>query len=147
MPKLTPSSIQTALPVMADSMAPITMPNTRPRPTGRAFSMAVLDFVGSDATLATAAACVGRQGMVVLVGLAGGALTYSFMGMPGEAAVMGSTWGTRNELEEVIALAAAGRLSFHVEQHPLADINDVFHRLETGEVAGRAVLVPWVSQP
>ncbi len=105
-------------------------------------AMAVLDFVGSDATLATAAACVGRQGMVVIVGLAGGALTYSFMGMPGEAVVMGSTWGTRNELEEVIALAAAGRLSFHVEQHPLADINDVFHRLEAGEVAGRAVLVP-----
>ena len=103
---------------------------------------AVFDFVGSDATLATSAACVGRQGVVVLVGLAGGALPYSFMGMPGESVVMGSTWGTRNELEEVIALAAADRLSFHVERHPLSDINDVFRRLEAGEIIGRAVLVP-----
>lgn len=105
-------------------------------------AMAVFDFVGSDATLAMSTACVGRQGVVVLVGLAGGALPYSFMGMPGESVVMGSMWGTRNELEEVIALAAADRLSLHVEQHPLSDINDVFHRLEAGEIMGRAVLIP-----
>jgi len=105
-------------------------------------AMAVFDFVGSDATLAMSAACVGRQGVVLLVGLAGGVLPYSFMGMPGESVVMGSTWGTRNELEDVIALAAADRLSFHVEQHPLSDINDVFRRLEAGEIIGRAVLVP-----
>lgn len=103
---------------------------------------AVFDFVGVDVTLATAAACVGRQGMVVLVGLAGGALPYSFMGMPGESVVRGSSWGTRNELEDVLALAASGRLSFHVEQHPLAAINEVFHRLEAGDIVGRAVLVP-----
>ncbi len=103
---------------------------------------AVFDFVGADATLATAAACVGRQGMVVLVGLAGGSLPYSFMGMPSESVVRGSTWGTRNELEEVLALAAADRLSFHVETHPLDAINDVFHRLEAGDIVGRAVLVP-----
>jgi propanol-preferring alcohol dehydrogenase len=105
-------------------------------------AMAVFDFVGSDATLAMAAASVGRQGVVVLVGLAGGALPYSFMGMPGESVVMGSTWGTRTELEEVISLAAEQRLSFHVEQHDLSVINDVFRRLEAGEVIGRAVLVP-----
>ena len=105
-------------------------------------AMGVFDFVGTDATLATAAACVGRKGMVVIVGLAGGALPYSFMGMPGESVVMGSTWGTRTELGEVIALAAADRLSFHVEKYPLDEINEVFKRLEHGEVAGRAVLIP-----
>jgi propanol-preferring alcohol dehydrogenase len=102
----------------------------------------VFDFVGSNTTLALAASLVGRQGMVVLVGLSGGSLPYSFMGMPGESVVMGSTWGTRNELEEVLALATAGRLTFHFEQHPLEKINEVFHRLEKGEILGRAVLVP-----
>lgn len=103
---------------------------------------AVLDFVGADSTLATAAACVGRQGIVEIVGLAGGSLPYSFMGMPTESVVAGSMWGTRNELEEVLALAAAGRLSFHVERHPLEAINEVFNRLKAGEIVGRAVLVP-----
>ncbi len=103
---------------------------------------AVFDFVGAPSTLALAQSLVGRQGMVVIVGLAGGSLPYSFMGMPGESVVMGSTWGTRNELEEVLSLAATGRLSFHVETHSLDDINDVFDRLEHGQILGRAVLVP-----
>lgn len=105
-------------------------------------AMAVFDFVGVDSTLGLAASCVGRQGMVVLVGLAGGSLPYSFMGMPSESVVMGSSWGTRNELEEVLALASAGRLSFHLEKHPLEAINEVFDRLEAGAIVGRAVLVP-----
>lgn len=105
-------------------------------------AMAVFDFVGADSTLGLAASCVGRQGMVVLVGLAGGSLPYSFMGMPSESVVRGSSWGTRNELEEVLALASAGRLSFHLEKHPLEAINEVFDRLEAGAIVGRAVLVP-----
>lgn len=103
---------------------------------------AVFDFVGAATTLELAASLVGRQGMVVLVGLAGGSLPYSFMGMPGESVVMGSTWGTHNELEEVLTLASTGRLSFHFEQHPLEKINEIFHRLEHGEILGRAVIVP-----
>ncbi len=103
---------------------------------------AVFDFVGTSSTLALAASVVGRQGVVVIVGLAGGSLQYSFLGMAAESVVMGSAWGTRNELEEVLALAAAGRLSSHLEQHPLEAVGDVFHRLEEGQILGRAVLVP-----
>jgi alcohol dehydrogenase, propanol-preferring len=54
----------------------------------------------------------------------------------------GSNWGTRTELEEVVALALQDRLTLQVERAPLDAINDVLARLEAGQVAGRAVLVP-----
>lgn len=103
---------------------------------------AVLDFVGVDATMATAAGCLGKQGVVVLVGLAGGQVPVSFMGRPPESTIKTSTWGNRNELAEVVALAEAGRITGEVEQAPLTAINEVFERLEHGDVAGRAVLNP-----
>jgi propanol-preferring alcohol dehydrogenase len=103
---------------------------------------AVFDFVGNDATLVQAAGMVGRQGLVSVVGLAGGTLPYSFLAIAGEAQIMGSTWGSHNELKEVIALAQAGLLTDTSEVHPLDQINEVFERLEKGEIEGRAVLVP-----
>ncbi len=103
---------------------------------------AVLDFVGSNSTLALALSTVGRQGLVVLVGLAGGSAPFSFFAASTEASVTASMWGTRNELEEVIALARSGSISAHVERHDLAEINTVFARLRRGEVDGRAVLLP-----
>ena len=103
---------------------------------------AVLDFVGSDRTLELAARAVGRKGVIVLVGLGGGSVPFSFFGLATEAELTTSDWGSRNELAEVIALAEQGRLRGHVERHPLQDINAVFERLEHGQVDGRAVLVP-----
>ncbi|GAA4729950.1 NAD(P)-dependent alcohol dehydrogenase [Nocardioides endophyticus] len=103
---------------------------------------AVLDFVGIDATMALGAEAVDRLGIFVLVGLAGGSFPYSFFSFAAEAVMTTSNWGTRNELEEVLALAHSGRLVSAIEQHPLSAINEVFERLATGQVPGRAVLVP-----
>ncbi|HUV10375.1 MAG TPA: NAD(P)-dependent alcohol dehydrogenase [Acidimicrobiia bacterium] len=102
----------------------------------------VLDFVGADDTLGLAARAVGRKGTIVLLGLAGGAVPFSFFGLPTEAELTTSSWGSRNELAEVIALADQGRLHGHVERHPLKAINAVFERLEHGTIEGRAVLMP-----
>jgi alcohol dehydrogenase, propanol-preferring len=110
--------------------------------TAGAKASVVIDFVGADATMATAAAVVGQQGLFVLVGLAGGSTPVSFMGLSPEATFRTSTWGNRNELAEVVDLARAGQITGHVEQHPLEDINEVFERLERGEITGRAVLNP-----
>lgn len=103
---------------------------------------AVLDFVGTHSTLETAVGVVGPTGAVVLVGLAGGSVPFSFFGSATEATLTTSNWGSRNELAEVIALAEQDRLRAHVELHALGEINEVFHRLERGEIDGRAVLVP-----
>jgi alcohol dehydrogenase, propanol-preferring len=110
--------------------------------TGGDGAAAVLDFVGADSTLNIALGAVGRKGLVVLVGLAGGAVPFSFFAAASEVQLTTSMWGSRNELAEVIALAEQGRLHGHVERHPLTEINIVFERLQRGEVDGRAVLVP-----
>lgn len=102
----------------------------------------VIDYVGSNESLALAASVVGRQGIVIIVGLAGGSLPASFLGLPTEAIVTSSYWGSRNELADVIALAHRGLLHHEVETAPLDDINEVFNRLERGEITGRMVLTP-----
>jgi propanol-preferring alcohol dehydrogenase len=53
-----------------------------------------------------------------------------------------SNWGSRNDLEEVVALARSGALRATSERFPLSEINAVFEMLRAGRVAGRAVLVP-----
>lgn len=110
--------------------------------TGADGAAVVLDFVGATSTLAVASEVVGPRGLIVLVGLAGGQLDFSYLGLGAEARVTSSRWGNRAELDEVIALARQGLLTIDVERHPLSDINAVFERLEHGGVTGRAVLVP-----
>jgi len=110
--------------------------------TGGEGVAAVVDFVGTDDSLALAAASIGRQSLVVVVGLAGGSMPFSFFSWPAEAVLTTSNWGTRNELDEVVALAQRSLVAVHVERAPLEQINDVFTRLEQGQVTGRVVLVP-----
>lgn len=102
----------------------------------------VLDFVGSDATLAHAAAVVAPDGLVVLVGEAGGSIPFGFDAVPVESWLTTVAWGTRDDLREVVRLAARGRLRWDVEAVPLADAAAAHARLRGGDVAGRLVLVP-----
>ena len=103
---------------------------------------AVLDFVGIDATMRLGLAVLARQGLLVLVGLAGGSVPVGFFSQASEVAVTNSVWGSRNDLAEVIALAQQGKLTAATETHRLDDINQVLERLEHGLVEGRAVVVP-----
>ncbi|HLM60715.1 MAG TPA: hypothetical protein VK308_07925, partial [Pyrinomonadaceae bacterium] len=54
--------------------------------------------------------------------------------------VRGSIVGTRHDLQETLEIAAARNILPNVEVQPLEAINDVFARLEAGEVNGRIVL-------
>lgn len=102
----------------------------------------VLDVVGSDDSLRVGARALGRQGALVLIGLGGGVLPVGFLGIPPEAMVVTSYWGTRNELAEVVALAQAGRLELDVQTRPLEQAHATMEDLRHGRITGRAVLVP-----
>jgi propanol-preferring alcohol dehydrogenase len=102
----------------------------------------VLDFVGSDETLATAAACVRQMGDITIVGIAGGTLPVSFFGLPYEASVQTTYWGNRRELVEVLDLANRGLLHAATTIYPLEDAVSAYKDLAHGEVTGRAVIVP-----
>lgn len=110
--------------------------------TGGAGADAVIDFVGNDATLANAVASIAIAGKLVVVGIAGGTLPFSFWKIPLECEVTTSIWGNRRELKEVLELARRGLITPHIERQPLSAINEVIARLHAGDVRGRVVLTP-----
>jgi alcohol dehydrogenase, propanol-preferring len=110
--------------------------------TGPAGAILVLDFVGSDQTLTTAASVLAPGGQICMVGLGGGALPMTFGSLPLEWSLRRPSWGTLPELHEVVALARAGSLEIEVERLRLADAIEGYRRLGRGDVTGRAVVVP-----
>src|SRR5690606_39250532 len=86
-----------------------------------------------------AAASLSVGGKLVIVGIAGGTLPFSFWKMPLECEVTTSLWGNRQELRDVLELARRGLIAPHTERQPLAATNEVIARLHVGDVRGRAV--------
>ena len=54
--------------------------------------------------------------------------------------IRGSYVGTRQDLAEALAFAANGKVKADIDLQPLSAINEVFKRLERGEVPSRIVL-------
>jgi propanol-preferring alcohol dehydrogenase len=102
----------------------------------------VFDVVGTDATLELAAAVVAPNGLVMLVGEAGGHLALGFDSPPVESWITTTEWGSRDDLVEVVRLARRGALRWTVETLPLRDAAAGLRRVAAGEVTGRIVLVP-----
>src|SRR5581483_10932119 len=102
----------------------------------------VLDFVGANDTIAVGVACAGMLSDVTIVGLAMGSATVSALTVPWECSVTTVYWGTRPELVELVALAAAGRVRPRVETFPLAKAAEAYDRMRAGTLAGRAVVTP-----
>jgi propanol-preferring alcohol dehydrogenase len=103
---------------------------------------AVLDFVGSDDSLALAADVVAPRGIVALLGLAGGTLPFGFFRLAPEASVTTVVAGTVRDLHGVVELARAGRIHSSLQTYPLEKINEALDDLRSGRVKGRAVVVP-----
>jgi propanol-preferring alcohol dehydrogenase len=102
----------------------------------------VLDFVGSDATLALASGTVATGGAIVYAGRGGGTLGVRAYVTPFDASVTVTTWGTIPELFEVVALARAGAITVEAQRYPLDQALQAYEDLEQGRVLGRAVALP-----
>jgi len=99
---------------------------------------AAVVFAPSDTALRQAVAAVRPGGTVVLgVHADVGPLPFA-----DEKRVVGSVIGSRHQMREVLALAAAGRIRAQCETYPLDDAAVALGRLKRGEVRARAVLVP-----
>jgi propanol-preferring alcohol dehydrogenase len=110
--------------------------------TGSSGAALVLDFVGTDATLALAAAVLAVEGHATMIGLGGGTFPMTFGRIPFGASVSRPSWGTLPELHEVVSLARSGAIEAGVERLRLDDAVEGYRRLRAGAVAGRAVVVP-----
>lgn len=110
--------------------------------TGGRGAEVVLDIVGSDETLALGAAVTRALGHLTIVGIAGGTLPVSFFGIAYEASVATTYWGTLPELQEVVALAASGKIAAHTRRFDLSEAPAAYQAMSDGTLDGRAVIVP-----
>ncbi len=99
---------------------------------------AAVVFAPSDEALRQAVASIKPGGTVVLgVHAQVGALPFA-----DEKRVVGSIVGSRQQMRDVLALAAAGKVRAHCETYALDDAVEALGRLKRGEIRARAVLVP-----
>ena len=82
-----------------------------------------------------------KRGTCVLVGLPPGNVPLPLFDVVANCiTVRGSFVGTREDMAETLAFATDGHVHADFELQPLSAINDVFRRLEHGQVPSRVVL-------
>jgi len=82
-----------------------------------------------------------KRGTCVLVGLPPGDFPVPLFDVVANCiTIRGSFVGTREDMAETLAFAVAGKVKADVELQPLSAINDIFKRLEKGDVAARVVI-------
>jgi alcohol dehydrogenase, propanol-preferring len=87
--------------------------------------------------------CLRPTGTLVVVGLPADPICFPpILLAAGEIRVQASTVGTRQDLREVLTIAAARKVHCHVAVRSLADANEALDQLRRGQVSGRLVLAP-----
>ena len=100
----------------------------------------VIDLVGTDETLALAAAVSRPHGRIILVGLEGGSLEVGWGRLATTCEFAVSLGSTLSDLREVCCLAADGRLLIDFELFAFCDVETALSRLQDGSLNGRAVV-------
>jgi D-arabinose 1-dehydrogenase-like Zn-dependent alcohol dehydrogenase len=59
-----------------------------------------------------------------------------------EVHIQASSVGTRDDIRELLAMAAVGKIHSQITTRPLADANEALAELREGRVSGRIVLTP-----
>jgi D-arabinose 1-dehydrogenase-like Zn-dependent alcohol dehydrogenase len=103
---------------------------------------AVIDLVGSEATVQLALDSLTKGGRLIVVGLFGGAITLPLPLLPQRALTLqGSYVGSLGELHELLALVRRRKIpSIPIHERPLGEANGAIEALRAGAVVGRTVL-------
>ena len=103
----------------------------------------VLDFVGEEGAEKDAWAMTRRAGSHFVIGYGGIVEVPTIEIISTERNVIGNIVGTYNDLAELMALAAQGKVTLHTKPYPLEAANDAFDDLDNGRLPGtRAILIP-----
>jgi alcohol dehydrogenase, propanol-preferring len=101
----------------------------------------VINLAPTPAAIAQAVEALGRGGTLVLVGLPQGSFTLPILRTVAKGIrILTSAVGTRQDLREVLALAAAGRIKTVAHTCRLEDVNWAFEQVGQGSVTGRLVV-------
>ena len=82
---------------------------------------------------------VRSSGTLMVVGMPSEDLCFPAI-MMREIRIMSSATGTREDMREMLELAAAGKVKCQVETRPLEQVNAVFEEMRRAKITGRVVL-------
>jgi NAD+-dependent secondary alcohol dehydrogenase Adh1 len=110
--------------------------------TGGHGAEAVLDFVGEGGATRDGIAMLRRAGNFYVVGYGENIDIPTIDVISTEINFIGNLVGSYNDLQELMSLAADGKVSLHTTKYPLDDFQRALNDLGAGRVRGRAILVP-----
>jgi propanol-preferring alcohol dehydrogenase len=102
-----------------------------------------LDFVGIDATIAAGLASLRVAGAYGLIGAANGGFRGPwYPSLPRDGFAFAFQGSTIADVNEVVTLAAAGRIRSDVDLFGWDDVAEAYDAMEAGSLRGRAVVTP-----
>jgi NAD+-dependent secondary alcohol dehydrogenase Adh1 len=102
----------------------------------------VVDFVGEGGSTKEGLAMTRRAGDYHIVGYGEDIVVPTIDLISTEKNIIGNLVGSYNDLVELMALAAQGRVRLHTATYALEDFQTAIDDLSAGRVRGRAILVP-----
>ncbi|MFI7195347.1 NAD(P)-dependent alcohol dehydrogenase [Nocardia nova] len=110
--------------------------------TGGHGAEAVVDFVGEGGTTTEGIAMLRRAGNYYVVGYGENIDVPTIDVISTEINFIGNLVGSYNDLQELMTLAAQGKVTLHTTTYPLESFQQALDDLDAGRVRGRAILVP-----
>ncbi len=110
--------------------------------TGGKGAEAVVDFVGEGGATAEGTAMLRRAGSYYVVGYGENINVPTIDVISTEINFIGNLVGSYNDLQELMVLAAQGKVSLHTSTYALEDFQQALDDLDAGLVRGRAILIP-----
>lgn len=110
--------------------------------TGGHGAEAVVDFVGEGGATKEGVAMLRRAGNYFVVGYGENIDVPTIDIISTEINFIGNLVGSYNDLQELMVLAAQGKVTLHTTKYSLDDFQTAIDDLDAGRVRGRAILVP-----
>lgn len=110
--------------------------------TGGGGAEVVIDFVGEGGATTQGLAMTKRNCDYHIVGYGEDIVIPSIDLISTERNIIGNLVGTYNDLKELMALTAQGKVVLHTQKYALDDFQQAVDDLVAGRVRGRAILVP-----
>ena len=110
--------------------------------TGGRGAEAVIDFVGEGGATADGIAMLRRAGNYHVVGYGENLDVPTIDVISAELNFIGNLVGSYNDLQDLMELAAQGKVALHTTKYPLEEFQQALDDLDRGRVRGRAILIP-----
>lgn len=110
--------------------------------TGGHGAQAVLDFVGEGGATAENVSMLRRAGFYYVIGYGENINVPTIDIISTEISFIGNLVGSYSDLQDLMALAAQGKVKLHTQKYSLDEFQQAIDDLDAGNVRGRAILVP-----